>query len=47
MCRRKHGTQAKSVEVAGHQWLTPAILVAQEAEIRKMAVQGQNQQTVL
>jgi hypothetical protein len=31
---------------AGHLWLTPIILAAQEAEIRRIAFQSQPKQTV-
>jgi hypothetical protein len=34
------------VQLAGHWWLTPAILATQEADIRKISVQSQLRQIV-
>jgi hypothetical protein len=36
----------KKLDEAGHQWLTPVILVIQEAEIRRIIVQSQPRQIV-
>jgi hypothetical protein len=33
-------------KISGHQWLTPIILVTQEAEIRRIVVQSQPRQIV-
>jgi hypothetical protein len=37
---------SQTVEAARGQWLTPAILATQEAEIRKIVVQSQSGQIV-
>jgi hypothetical protein len=34
-------------QIAGHQWLTPIILVIWEAKIRRIVVEGQPRQTVI